>query len=360
MGRDEAPLSTLEGFGGSSRTAAQNPEARRQLLSEAASLDVEDIVDLCCAPMGDKRHDPTRVAIYLEALRQKSGEKAQLGACLLCFDLARHGDASRDVEVHLLLPVIAALAADDPRSLVQSLTEKSEAVLNLWTDLYALALNRDTRSVSLVPELDDDFEVEVSDFFSDEDMADIGAVIDDLAGDTNDHDERFLAFDAAVNRHWSPGTLLFSAETGADVDRLERVQEAAQSFAASVPVARQMQAVTGLFLATHTRALGLFGRRNKRRDAALKDALLTFCHLDAPPGDVAAWFVPGGDVVGAVPHAWEKMAEVLIDFAGFVGNACEGGAGAVNLDELVASYVADARSARVPPVLAAPGQRRRR
>ena len=121
-----------------------------------------------------------------------------------------------------------------------------------------------------------------------------------------------------------------------------------------------MQALTGLFLATHTRALGLFGRRNKRRDAALKDALLTFCNPDAPPGDVAAWFVPGGDVVGAVPHAWEKMAEVLLDFAGFVGNACEGGEGAVNVGDLVSAYLADGRSARPPPVLAAAGQRRRR
>jgi hypothetical protein len=331
-------------------------------LAEAAALDVEDIVDLCCAPMGDRKHNPARVAIYLEALRQKSGEKAQLGACLLCFDLARHGDASRDVEIHLLLPVIAALAADDPRGLVQSLTEKSEAVLSLWTELCAQAVNRDTRGTSLVPETDDDLEIEVVDFFSDEDMADIGAVIDDLAsvGASEDDDELFLVFDAAVNRHWSPGNLLFSAETGADVDRLERVREAAQSFAASVPVARQMQALTGLFLATHTRALGLFGRRNKRRDAALKDALLTFCNLDAPPGDVAAWFVPGGDVVGAVPHAWEKMAEVLLDFAGFVGNACEGGEGAVNVGDLVSAYLADGRSARPPPVLAAAGQRRRR
>src|SRR3954470_7322324 len=98
--------------------APPSEHARAGLRDEAASLDVEDLVDLCCS----SRHDPVRVSIYLEALRQKpgGGEKAQIGALLLCFDLAKHGDESRDIEVQLLLPVVDALLEHDARGIVRA------------------------------------------------------------------------------------------------------------------------------------------------------------------------------------------------------------------------------------------------
>ncbi len=328
---------------------------------EAAALDVEDIVDLCCS---SKQHDNLRVSIYLEALRKKSGEKAQLAACMLCFDLARHGDERRDVEVSLLLPVVEQLGLDDPRGLVKSLTDKGDAVLALWSELLFTARTRDLRTSSPVPTLDDDDGIAIDiDLFGDDDLVDLDAALEDVLDATFVDAEAQDAFDGAFDRQWPVGSLMFSAESGADLDRLAKLQETARSWSSSVPMAAELQALNALFVATHTRALGLFGRRNKKRDASLREALVAFVNLPSPPSSTAAWFIPGGDVQGAVPYAWDKMAELLIDFAGHVGRSVEEGADvdAADFVELtVDDYLKQASSSSVPPVLAPPGQRRRR
>lgn len=339
---------------------APSEEARARLREEAAALDVEDIVDLCCSA---KQHDSLRVSIYLEALRKKSGEKAQLGACLLCFDLARNGDERRDVEVQLLLPVVEELGKTDPRGLVKSLTDKGAAVAALWSDLLLLAQRRDLRTTSLVPSLDDDDVAIDVDLFGDDDFVDLDKALEGVLDATFVDAEAQDAFDLAFDQQWPPGSLMFSAESGADLDRLEKVQETARSWSANVPMAAELQALNALFVATHTRALGLFGRRNKKRDAALREALLAFVNLPSPPSSTAAWFIPGGDVPGAVPYAWDKMAELLLDFAGHVGRSVEDGANVDAADFVeftVDDYLKQPSSSSVPPVLAPPGQRRRR
>jgi hypothetical protein len=339
---------------------APSDEARARLREEAQTLDVEDIVDLCCSA---RQHDDLRVSIYLDALRKKPGEKAQLAACMLCFELARHGDARRDVEVQLLLPVVEELGHTDPRGLVKSLTDKSDAVLALWSELLSLARTRDARTTSPVPTLDDDDEAIDVDLFADADLVDLDAALEGVLDATFVDAEAQDAFDGAFDRQWSPGALLFSAESGADIDRLEKLQESARSWSSSVPMAAELQALNALFVATHTRALGLVGRRNQKRDAALREALVAFVNLPSPPAFTAAWFIPGGDVPGAVPYAWDKMAELLIDFAGHVGRSVEAGANVDAADFVeftVDDYVKQPSSSSVPPLLAPPGQRRRR
>jgi hypothetical protein len=104
----------------------------------------------------------------------------------------------------------------------------------------------------------------------------------------------------------------------AECARLEKLRDHCQSFAARVPVAAELHAMTLLFLATHTRAVGLFGRRNKRRDRALGDGLTAFLSLPSPPAEAAAWFAQS-DLPGAEEHAWSKIAELLLDVAAMVG-----------------------------------------
>ncbi len=348
-------------------------EARARLREEAAALDVEDIVDLCCS----SKHDSVRVSIYLEALRQQTGggssEIAQLGALLLCFDLARNGDETRDVEVQLLLPIVDALTVFDPRGIVAALTGNSEAVQSLWHALQNEAEDRDRRSVP-VPDFalassgwagavgDDDLGIEI-DLFDDDDIVELESLMDDVVVIDAEASD---AYDRAFDALWLVGSRLFSAESSADLDRLERFQESARSFSSSVPMAAEAQALAALFVATHTRSHGLFGRRNKQRDALLREALVSFSNLPEPPAATAAWFIPGGDVPGAVPHAWEKMAEALLDFAGYLGGQVEGGADPARAGfvvDVVDGYLADKRSANVPQLLgpaAKDGARRRR
>ena len=354
----------------SSARPAPSDEARARLRDEAASLDVEDIVDLCCS----RTHDRLRVSLYLEALRTRpSAEKAQLAACLLCFDLARHGDEARELELHLLLPVVDSLVAADPvtlaarpegkelPSVVRALTDKSDAVLELWRSLVEHAAHRDHRAAMPVPD-DDDIEVAL---FDAADMVELDLSLEDLAIDFDDiaaADDFDRAVDAVFVPVVNAGLPLFAAGDRGDVERVERLKASAQSFAAAVPVAAELHAITALFLASHTRAKGLFGRRNKQRDRLLSEALEAFLRLPEPPAAAAGWFA-ASDVPGAEPFAWEKMAEVLIDFAGFAGKAIEDGLDPTLhgfVENVVDAYVKDPRSAKVAPVLAAPGAGRRR
>jgi hypothetical protein len=362
--------------------AIPSEAARAQLRDEAAALDVEDLVDVCCAV----RHDRLRTGVYLEALRKKSGEKAQLGACLLCFDLAKHGDERAHHELHLLFPVIDGLLDADPRGIVAALTAQSDAVLELWTELATVAVTRDRRAPALVPDFDNgpvevalfddsDFD-ELAGLFDQQGIAldvgvDGGVALAEIDLDAEDVDvfaadvfaasDRVaaLAFDRALDALWRPGQPLFVADSAEHLERLEQVQAQARSFSAQVPLAGETQALAALFVASHTRALGLFSRRNKVRDAQLSEALTTFVHLAEPPAAMAAWFIDGGDIPGCAPFSWDKMAEVLLDFCAFVGARAEETTGVVDVDDAVRAYVKDPRSARVPPVLGH-GERRRR
>ncbi|MDP2339373.1 MAG: hypothetical protein Q8O67_00335 [Deltaproteobacteria bacterium] len=338
-------------------------EARARLRDEAAALDVEDIVDLCCS----RSHDRLRVSLYLEALRAAPagrGEKAQVAACLLCFDLARHGDEARELELQLLLPVVDSLALA-PGTAVSALTDKSEAVAQLWRELVDHAAHRDLRTAPPVP---DDDSIELA-LFDPAELQEIELWVEDFAidGPASAADE----FDSSIEALWAPlspagggsGLPLFASEDRADIERVEQLKRSALSFASSVPVAAELHALSALFLASHMRSKGLFGRRNKQRDRLVVEALEAFVRLPAPPTEAAGWFA-AGDIRGSAPFAWEKMAEVLIDFVGFTGKAIEDGALDPSLsgfvENVVDGYIKDARSAKVPALLAAPGVSRRR
>ncbi len=344
-------------------------EARARLREEAASLDVEDIVDLCCS----RSHNALRVSLYLEALRSVHGkglgEKVQLAACMLCFDLARHGDEARETELHLLMPIVDALAVADAASpegapVVRALTDKSESVLLLWLCLVEHAARRDRREAPPVPTGGTALEV---DLFDAGELEELELSLEDFAVDDN---KAAAGFVSAVDALWTPmplamggdGQPLFAASDRDDVERVEKFKDTAQSFASAVPIAAELQALSALFLASHMRAKGLFGRRNKQRDRLLLEGLEAFSLLPAPPVEAAAWFA-AGDVPGAAPFAWEKMAEVILDFVAFTGKAVDEGLDPTQAGfvvNVIDGYVKDARSTKPPPVLAAtPAQRRR-
>jgi hypothetical protein len=373
---------------------APSEEAIALLREQARQLDVEDLVDLCYA----RASEPLRTSVYLEALRGRPGEQAQVAACLLCFDLARRGDERREAEVQFLLPTLEHLFAsssptssssssssspassptNEPPRAVRALIEKSDVVAGLWAALVDHAARRDPRLKEALPEIDTGPVVEL-DLFDASEIAELEDGFFDFDIDLAVDDEALAAFDEGLVKIVPPQPeVLFSSDSGSDLERLEKLRDHCWSFASRVPVAAELHAMTLLFLATHTRAVGLFGRRNKRRDRALIDGLTAFLSLPAPPSQAAAWFAPS-DLPGAEEHAWSKIAELLLDVTSMVGADAEdqnegrpaaaGRAPRAPRDtrsvdrwaaDVAAGYQADARSARIAQRLAEGGERRRR
>ncbi len=319
-----------------------------QLKAAASELDVQDVVDLCYA----KASDRLRTAIYLEALRHRSGDQAQLAACLLCFDLARRGDAQREVELAVLLPSLARLFALETTSpMVASLVEKSPVVLLLWQALVQHHEASDHRVVDIAVQ---DAEVLEVALFDGRELGELQVQLAELAlfdDSLSDADTARVAFNSALEPLLpAPGEVVLSARDQGSLQAVTRIAHQAESFAQRVPLAAELHCISTLFLATHTRARGFFGQRNRARDRLLVDGLAAWLTLPAPPAHAAAWLVAGPD--GADAHAWDKVAELLLDVCSYL--AQHGGATvdvAAPARDLATGYTASARSQNPPRVL---------
>lgn len=324
-------------------------------------LDVEDILALCFA----FSKDPRRLKVYLDVLRGKSGVKAQAAACLICFDLARQGDPRFEAEFMALIPVMADLAQSPQgggTSLADALIGKNDYLQALWGDLKARLEHLDPRSDPEVVEVTDGDALEVS-LFDAADLAELGLEeLDALSTDNAALREqwmealdRFCLWDpdgATARADAPPG---FYADHKADLQRLEQFQLDASSLHKDVPAAHEMLPVISLFLACHTRARNIFGKRNKQRDAHLQEGLELFSLLDRPPEEATAWLMEPT----AAPFAWEKVAEMLLDYVAFLGRLpkAERLAGA---EHTVRWYLQSNRPQPPPTVLAKDARERRR
>lgn len=349
------------------RKPKPSAEAIAALRDAAAALDVEDLVDLCYASDPDE----LRVNIYLEALRGRAGERAQVAACLLCFDLARRGDERRARELQVLLPTLDALSARDDvgeAPAVRALTAQGEAIDGLWRDLVSHARQRDRRVDAIEIDIEDVGGFVEVDLFDADEFAELAAGLAEIELTLDLDEEVLAAFDEVLNTLIPPlPSNLFSAGTAEDLARLDRIRELCQSFAGKLPIAAELYALTHLFVATHTRSHGLFLRRNKKRDRALADGLAALLSLPEPPAEAIGWFI-GGDLPGSDADAWPRMAEVLLELVRFTDRDVEHHPARhdpmLSTDAwargLAEAFVADPTSAKIPPRLHAGGDRRRR
>lgn len=347
-----------------SERRAPSPEAVRALREAAAALNVEEILDLCYAFAAD----PLRLRVYLEALRSKGSLKAQAGACLLCFDLARRGDVRAEQEFLALVPVIReySVLAEDGSRPMQRLVEGSDYLVGLWSNLEQRLEAIDPRQESAEPEGlgDGDAAVEI-DLFDDGEILELG--LDDIE-DVTASDALWQQWHVAVERLLSSeqttarvaagntGVLARPALSAGSKDELARVEafrQDALSLADLVDDARDVLPCVELFLAAHTRAKNLFGRRNARRDAMLEAGLRRFAALPEPPTRAFAWLQPPT----GTPFAWDKVAEILLDFIAFLGSTPPDER---SPEACARAYVTANRTQPPSPVLATGDQRRRR
>lgn len=339
-------------------------DAVAALKDAASALDVEELLALCYA----FQKDPVRLVVYLDVLRGKGGQKAQAAACLLCFDLARRGEASFEGEFLALVPVMRGFAeAEGGPEGMQALLGENAYLRQLWSELEQLLAAMDPRwdhgGADVVVDLDQDaLEIELLD---EEDLLEVDLALDDVAPrpgqlDQRWHEalERFFGVDVGIRSMFQKnGTALsvfgFFAESKGDLARVEALRDHARSYAAAVPDAAALLPLVELFLASHTRAKNLFGRRSRARDATLAAALHHFTALERPPEN-GAWLEPPT----STPASWEKVAEILLDYIAWLGTVEH--PQQLTPAQLAAAYVNADRPQPPPPRLAREGAPRRR
>lgn len=285
-----------------------NLDPSQLLQAEAAGLAVDDILALCYS-FGQKggAHE-ARLRLYLDVLRKRGGERAQFASCLLCYDLARQGDASAQREFVYLADTIRGLA--QKVELVDALIASDPYLVYVWELCQAQLEDMDPRFVE--PEqadqiaainllTDDDFDQEPGGF---------SIEVDDTA--------LWMRFDRAVEDFLGGqlGVPVYDMDAGfrvknnRDVERIEHFLLELDSVREFVSPARGFRALTLLFYGTHLRSKSLFGAKNERKQQLLQAGIAEYF---ASAGEVA-------QIVGvlgpmhAEPEVWEKISDVVLDY----------------------------------------------
>lgn len=333
----------------SANLAIEDPEGREKLRRSLESLDTADLLAL-----GARLSRYTeRLVLYLEVLRGRPGQRAQLAACLICFDLARQGHETALRDFFALIPTLHALA-EEP-GLASELIGDDEHLTGLWKDCQSAIAADDPResdsldaSAEILGEIDlvSDLDVDI----------DLVQLLDDSR-----QEEYGRAFAAIVARKLGydvengvvPVTTGLGVGTSKEIDELEAFLRDAALFAESVPLARGLTSLGQLYLAVHLRRHRLFGQANPRRMEALRAGLLALPKEDpAPLAAAASLFQEEG---AAVATRFQKVTELLLDYISFCSE--------YHLDPLgptaVERYVSADRPV-TPTLLAQQGEPRRR
>jgi hypothetical protein len=323
--------------------------AREQLVRELRALETPDLLALCLRGKSNLQ----RLRLYLSLFRGRAGTRAQLAACLVCFDLARLGEETAQREFLALASTIEALSRDG--KLVQELLGTDPYLQATWAACRLALESEDQRSIDSLA-LDDAELLGEVELLTD---ADIDFDLEDAQLEEQERTEQAKEeFGAILSLQLGQDSArgVFAAagfETGStdELDRLEGFLKQAVSYADRVSTARGMASLGYLFLATHLRLKTLFGKRNARRAAALKSGLVRLpADLDAVIHAAAIFELESGTAM----EGFEKVLELLIDFIAFCHQGQLDPRAAASAD----AYVEAER--QPPPVLLTGSNRRRR
>lgn len=290
----------------------EHASSEQILRTEVAGLDVDDILALCYA----FQHRTERLALYLDVLRRRVGERAQFASTLVCFDLARHGNSSFQREFVYLSDTMrqlagdgelaAALIAGDPYlSFVWELCQASLDELDprFWHDA-GHSMEWDARQLATLELLDEaDFEDIAFQFEVDE--VELWERFDEAV-------EQFLGSVMGVPVY-NP-TAGFRLRDRVDVERVEAFLQELDSLREVVPLARGYRALALLFYGAHMRSRSLFAAANQRKQSLLREGLREFLRSGPMVWQVAS-------VCGALhadPEVWPRIAELLGDFSAWL------------------------------------------
>jgi hypothetical protein len=286
---------------------AELSDPTHELRTALAGLVVEDVLALCYR----FRTDRGRLRLYLDALRQRPGERAALAAALICFDLAQQGHTTAQLEFEALAVTLRQI--DRTEQAAAELIAGSPYLTEMWPRCRFALRSIDPRlagdealaSAAEAIEINLFDEAELDDFDS--------LIVEEIdpyamaARYQRTVDEFFATYVEPLPPLGSRG--LF-ARTRADLDRLETFVRELDSMREYVPAANAMLALVKLFIGTHLRAKTFWGKPNLRKQELLASGLRHFATCGEHVFQTAAYFT-GRD---ADTLAWAKVAQLLLDY----------------------------------------------
>lgn len=303
---------TLCGMPTSDENTSAALDSEQQLRHEIAGLADDEILALCYALKGRL----PRLRLYLDMLRKRGGERAQFAACLICFDLARQGDAPMQQEFTLLSTTMEGLAQKP--AIVTSLIGDDPYLTFIWelcqAGLEAMhqAGHSSPQSIEVLPQLSDpQADVPRIDLLQDSDFDNF-----DLGVDAR---SLWRQFDEAVETFLGgvPGVPVYDMnagfrwETPHAQDRAQKFVDQLSSLRDLVPPARGFRALALLFMGTNLRSRSLFGSRNTRRQQILRDGLVEFATSAEAVASIAGVLGP----MHSDEEVWPKIADVVLHSA---------------------------------------------
>jgi hypothetical protein len=105
--------------------------------------------------------------------------------------------------------------------------------------------------------------------------------------------------------------------SSSDVDRIEKFLLELDSVRDFVPPARGFRALVLLFYGTHIRSKGIFGAVNQKKQQLLRAGVAEFFQSGQDVWEIAGVIGP----MHSDAEVWEKIADVVHDYAGFCAAA---------------------------------------
>ena len=282
------------------------------LRRELSLLEVEEILALCYTFTSKAE----RMLLYMNTLRGKGGQRAQFAACLICFDLAQQGDTRLQREFSVLAGTVRDISSN--RDMITQLLGKDPYLNFVWEQLEGHINAMDARfptEHTIDPsQLTPSDAIGTLDLLSDEDFSEeIGAL--EITSNQKEITKTYLeALDRFLGKdplhpiyHPNAG---FRLKNKKDVERIEKFLLELDSLRALVPQARPMRALTLLFYGTHSRSKSFFGTINERKQYLLREGLREYVACGPEIGSTFG-IIKG---LHSKTTAWDKIAEVLIDY----------------------------------------------
>ena len=291
--------------------ADQTLGTRADLLADIEALPDDELLALAYS----FSQSDARLRLYLQLFRARTGERAQLAACLLCFDLAQRGDAAMAAQFGFLRGTLQALARVE--AMVSRLTGGHAYLCQVWAQCAAMLGDAHDAVSHEAPGV-----AEAWGFLRADDTPIAGAF-----ALLDDSDLPAASLEVDVAQMWAiyvAGCTAFFGSGGATPSydgslgfRLGGVhgQARAQTFLNAldqcvefVPPARGMRPLLLLAWGLSLRGRGLLGQINRRRQHLLAAGIVAFAQAQGTSASVAGALGPLYSDAGT----WSRIAEFLL------------------------------------------------